>query len=92
MAAAPSFKPGKEIHLHAKAYLHASHLEGLFSLYFLYTGCLNICSHGPKRTDRQINKDTNTHPATKFVKRRNFQFFDIQYQTLLLQLSVHSTR
>jgi len=33
------FSTRKEIHLRAKAYLYVSHLEALFSLYFLYKGC-----------------------------------------------------
>ena len=38
-AVMPSFQPRKETHLQAKAYLYISHLEALFSLYFLYKGC-----------------------------------------------------
>ena len=62
------FKPGKETHFQAKAYLYASHLEPLFSLYLLYTGCFYLgfyhfrhlhLSRGPKQTD----KLTNTHTA-----------------------------
>jgi len=53
----------------------------------LYRAPLNICSHGPKRTDRQIYKDTKTHPATKFVKRRNLNF--LIYNTKPYYYSCH---
>ena len=64
MAGTPRFKPGK--HLHAKAYLLVSHLEASFSLSCTQAAftTLNICSHGPKQTDKQIYKRANIQMYT----------------------------
>jgi len=54
----PCFKPGKEIHLQAKAYLNVDHIEALFLAYISCAQAafttLNICIRGPKQTDKQI--------------------------------------
>ena len=64
---------GKETHLQVKAYLYASHLEALFSLHFLYTGCFYHFKHKTNRqTNIQTYKQTNIQTHTHFSEN-NFR-------------------
>ena len=56
MTTMPRFKPRKETHLQAKAYLYVSHLEAYISCTPAAFTTLNICSRGP---NEQTNKYTN---------------------------------
>jgi len=68
MAGTPCFKPKKR---NPPSRLHANHLEALFSLYSLNTGCFCHFKHrsrGPKRTDKQTNIRTHTFFGKHFRK------------------------